>query len=277
VAALNGTLGQRLERLRAGLAELGSLVVGLSGGVDSLLLAKVAHGVLGDRMLAVTADSPSLPRRDLAEAVTVAAAAGIPHEVVATHELDDPRYAANPADRCYFCRDELFTTLHAIAADRGIRWVAYGENVSDAGDYRPGARAAEQHAVRAPLRDAGLTKDDIRTLAAHLDLPSWNKPEAACLASRLPHGTPVTRERLAQVERAESALADLGFAQLRVRHHGDIARIEIPPADFPRAVAAAEDIVAQVRRAGFRFVTLDLAGYRRGSLNPSLVSIGRRA
>jgi pyridinium-3,5-biscarboxylic acid mononucleotide sulfurtransferase len=273
--ALEPALEQKLQRLRADLSGLGSLVVGMSGGVDSVLLAKVAHEVLGQRMLAVTADSPSLPRRELREAISIAEQAGIPHEVIATQELDDSRYAANPVDRCYFCRSELFTKLHELAAARGIRWVAYGENLSDAGDYRPGARAAAEHRVRAPLKEAGLGKQDVRGLAAHLGLPVWDKPEFACLASRLPHGTPVSTERLSQVEAAEEALAGIGLAQYRVRHHGDIARIEVTPADLEAVVSAAPHIVSELRRLGFRHVTLDLAGYRRGSLNPPLHSIDR--
>lgn len=275
------TLGARLEgkheRLRADLAGLGSLLVGMSGGVDSVLLAKVAHDVLGNRMLAVTADSASLPRRELHEAIEVARQAGIPHEVIATHELDDPRYTANPDNRCYFCRNELFTRLHELATARGIRWIAYGENVSDASDHRPGAMAAAEHGVRAPLKDAGLDKDDVRQLAAHLNLPVWDKPAFACLASRLPHGTPVSPERLRQVEAAEEVLAGVGIVQYRVRHHGEIARIEVAEADMDAVVAAGPRIVSELRRIGFQHVTLDLAGYQRGSLNPPLHTIGRRS
>jgi pyridinium-3,5-biscarboxylic acid mononucleotide sulfurtransferase len=268
---------RKLAALRAGLADLGSLVVGLSGGVDSVVLAKVAHDVLGEHMLAVTADSPSLPRRELREAVTVAEGVGLPHLVIRTEELADDRYAANPADRCYFCRAELFTKLHELAVDRGFAYVAYGENVSDAGDHRPGARAAAEQAVRAPLKDAGLEKADIRALARRLGLPVWDKPEMACLASRLPQGVPVTGARLAQVEAAEEALAGLGLAQLRVRHHDEIARIEVLPEDMPAVVARAPEITARLREVGYRYVTLDLGGYRRGSMNPPLITaIGRQ-
>lgn len=270
---LDPALERKHDRLRAELSELGSLVVGLSGGVDSVLLAKVASDVLGERVLAATADSPSLPRRELREAIAVAEQAGIPHEVIATDELDDPRYAANPANRCYFCRSELFTKLRELARARGIRWVAYGENVSDAGDHRPGAQAAAEQGVHAPLKAAGLDKEDVRRLAAHLGLPVWDKPEFACLASRLPHGTPVTAGRLAQVEAAEEVLAGLGLTQYRVRHHGDVARIEVPEADMGAVVAAAPRIVAELGRLGFRHVALDLAGYRRGSLNQTLHTI----
>ncbi|MPZ88759.1 MAG: ATP-dependent sacrificial sulfur transferase LarE [Nitriliruptorales bacterium] len=269
-------LAGRYQRLRDLLAGMGGLVVGLSGGVDSVVLAKVAHDVLGDRALAVTADSPSLPRRELREAVEVAEQIGVAHLVAPTAELDNPEYAANPGNRCYFCRSELFEVLDRIAAERGLGWIAYGENVSDAGDHRPGAIAAAERSVRAPLKEAGLGKDDIRALAAHLGLPTWDKPAFACLASRLPQGTPVTPERLAQVEAAEDLLRPLGLRQYRVRHHGDIARIEVPPEDMATVLEHAPRLVAAIRDLGFPHVTLDLAGYRRGSLSqPLIVGIGR--
>jgi pyridinium-3,5-biscarboxylic acid mononucleotide sulfurtransferase len=265
------------QRLRAVLAELGSLVIGLSGGVDSVLLARVAHDVLGERALAVTADSPSLPRRELREAVEIAEQIGVAHLVVPTSELANPDYAANPHNRCYFCRSELFEVLARIAAERGLRWIAYGENVSDAGDHRPGGVAAAERGVRAPLKEAGLGKQDIRALAAHLGLPTWDKPAFACLASRLPRGTPVTPERLAQVEAAEDLLWALGLRQFRVRHHGDIARIEVPREDMVTLLEHGPRVVAELRDLGFPHVTLDLAGYRRGSLSQPLVpAIGRR-
>jgi uncharacterized protein len=258
----------KYARLRSILSEMGGLVIGMSGGVDSVLLAKVAQDVLGDRALAVTADSPSLPRRELREAEELARMAGIAHLVVKTAEVSDPRYAANPTNRCYFCKSELFTHLDAIAAERGLRWVAYGENVDDLGDHRPGAQAAGEHGVRAPLKEAGLTKADIRALAQHYGLPVWAKPAFACLGSRFPYGTEITPEKLAQVEAAEDVLWELGLRQYRVRHHGDLARIEVAPEDMVQVLQHAQVIVSRVRAEGrFHHVTLDLAGYRRGSMN----------
>jgi uncharacterized protein len=262
------TIEIKLARLEAILADMGGVVIGMSGGVDSVLLGKVAHQVLGERALAVTADSPSLPRRELREAAEQARVAGVNHLVIKTGEVENPQYAANPTNRCYFCKSELFTHLDAIARERGLRWVAYGENVDDMGDHRPGAQAAAERRVRAPLKEAGLTKADIRALAQHFGLPVWDKPAFACLGSRFPYGTAITPEKLAQVEAAEEVLWELGLRQFRVRHHDDLARIEVDPADMPRLIEHAAAIVSQVRStAGFRHVTLDLAGYRRGSMN----------
>ncbi|HEX2027108.1 MAG TPA: ATP-dependent sacrificial sulfur transferase LarE [Nitriliruptorales bacterium] len=265
---LDGKTGARYARLRALMAELGGVVVGLSGGVDSSLLARVAHDTLDRRAVAVIARSPSLPQRELDAALAVARRIGLRHRVVDTAELDDPRYAANRPNRCYFCKLELFTHLRRVASEEGLAWIAYGENRDDDGDHRPGRAAAARHGVRAPLREAGLTKADVRAIARMLDLPVWDKPAFACLASRFPYGSEITADKLAQVERAEDNLWHLGFRQVRVRHHGDLARIEVDRADLPRAVVLAEEIVALVGDAGFAHVTLDLAGYRRGSLNP---------
>jgi uncharacterized protein len=275
---LDPLLIARYDRLRAILSDTGGIVIGMSGGVDSVLLAKVAADVLGPRALAVTADSPSLPRRELKAAVDLACQAGIRHLVVQTEEVSDPRYAANPNNRCYFCKSDLFERLDAIAAEHGMRWVAYGENQDDQGDHRPGAQAAGEHGVRAPLKEAGLTKADIRALAQHLGLPVWDKPAFACLGSRFPYGTQITPEKLAQVEAAEETLWDLGFRQFRVRYHGDVARIEVEPADMARAIEQAPRIVERFKReAGFTYVALDLGGYRRGSMNeaaPSMIAVG---
>jgi len=256
------------QRLLALLADLGSLIIGMSGGVHSVLLARIAHEVLGERALAVTADSPSLPRRELREAVELAQLAGISHMVVQTNEVSDPRYAANPTNRCYFCKSELFTRLDGLAEELGFEWVAYGENVDDLGDHRPGAQAASEHRVRAPLKEAGLTKSDIRALAQRRGLPVWDKPAFACLGSRFPYGTAITPEKLAQVEAAEEVLWELGFRQYRVRHHDTIARIEVGHEDMPRLLEQTPTLVERIRREGrFTHVTLDLAGYRRGSMN----------
>lgn len=265
---MDDDLERKAARLRAILAEMGGVVIGISGGVDSVLLARVARDVLGDRALAVTADSPSLPRRELREAEELARLAGIAHLVITTGEVADPRYAANPVNRCYFCKSELFTHLRAIADERGLGWVAYGENLDDLGDHRPGAQAAAERGVRAPLKEAGLAKADIRALAQRYGLPVWDKPAFACLGSRFPYGTPITPEKLAQVEAAEDVLWALGLRQFRVRHHGDLARIEVDPDDMAHLVAHAAEVVGRIRAgAGFRHVTLDLAGYRRGSMN----------
>lgn len=259
---------QKVARLRGILVKMGGVVIGMSGGVDSVVLARVAADVLGPRALAVTADSPSLPRRELREAVEQARLAGITHLVIATAEVSDPRYAANPNNRCYFCKSELFTQLRALADERGLGWVAYGENVDDLGDHRPGAQAAAERGVRAPLKEAGLAKADIRALAKQYGLPVWDKPAFACLGSRFPYGTEITPAKLAQVEAAEEVLWELGLRQFRVRHHDDLARIEVDPDDMPLLVAHAAAVVRQVRAtAGFHHVTLDLAGYRRGSMN----------
>ena len=266
----------KLDRLRGLLRGYGSCLVAYSGGVDSVFLAKVAHDVLGARSLAVIADSPSLPRRELREAVEVAGQFGLPLRVVRTGEFQDGRYLANPTDRCYFCKHALFTELGPLAKAEGFAVIAYGENASDLGDHRPGARAAEEFQVRAPLKEAGLTKAEIRELSARLGLPTADKPQLACLSSRIPTGEAVTPAKLLMVEEAEYALRDLGFHDVRVRHHetgpragGHLARIEVGAAEIPRLLAdGLHTIVADKLRAlGYAHVTLDLAGYRRGSTN----------
>lgn len=255
--------------LRSRLASLESLLVAYSGGTDSAFLAWVAHEVLGQRTLAVLADSPSLPRRELKLASEFAEHWQIPLKVIATQELERPSYTRNDASRCFHCKHELFTLIEREREALGFDHIAYGKNVDDDGDFRPGQRAAEQHQVLSPLAEAGLTKNDIRTLAQQAGLAVWNKPASACLSSRIEYGRPVTREALAAIEAGEDALRELGFEQARVRHHGEIVRIEIARDDLGRAFTPemAARFVGIFKGLGFRYVTLDCGGYRSGSMN----------
>lgn len=264
-------LQTRWDRLRSGIGRAPSMLVAYSGGVDSALLAKVAHDVLGAKMLAVTARSESLAARELDEARAFVERHGIPWRLIETRELDNPQYAANPADRCYFCKDELFTRLDALAASEGWAAVAYGANTDDFGDFRPGQTAAREHQVLAPLVEAGLGKEDVRALARQLELEVWDKPAAPCLSSRIPHGDPVTVATLARIEAAEEAVRRTGIRTLRVRHHGDTARIEVLPEDLARLVAPGvrETLVSELQKIGYKFVTLDLGGFKSGNLNPT--------
>ena len=255
--------------LGARLSKLGRVLVAYSGGVDSAYLAWAAYQALGDQMLAIIADSPSLARTQLSDAIAFAHEQAIPLEVVATSELDRPEYVRNDSQRCFFCKDELFTLMEELRQGRGFDTIAYGVNVNDQGDFRPGQNAAANHHVVAPLLDAALTKDQIRALARQAGLRIWDKPASACLSSRIEYGRPVTREALAVVEKGEDTIRALGFRQVRVRHHGEIVRIEIAREELPRALDAtmAVQFTSIFKALGFKFVTLDLEGFRSGSMN----------
>ena len=257
------------ERMFAALRPLGSLLVAFSGGADSAYLAWAAHRVLGDRALAVTALSPSFSEHDRRESQDFAAAAGIRHECIATDEFSNPLYVANSADRCYHCKHELFEKLEALAAARGFSAIAYGINADDTHEFRPGHRAAAEHKVLAPLLDAGLRKSEIRALSRRAGLITWDRPAAACLSSRVAYGTEVTPQLLARIEHGEAFLREMGFRQFRLRVHGELARIEIAPDELPQAFnrETIQKISASLKELGFAFVTLDLEGYRTGSLN----------
>ena len=264
--------GEKELRLQKQLAEFPSVIVALSGGADSAYLAWAAHHTLGERALSVTALSPSYSAHDRAVVEEFVRQLGVRHEFIETHEMENPKYRANAADRCYFCKDELFSVLDVMAQERGFAAVAYGVNADDALDFRPGHRAATEHRVLAPLLDARLHKAEIRLLSQRAGLPTWDRPASACLSSRLPYGTEVTPERLALVERAEAALRELGFRQFRVRLHEKLARVEIAPEEMPRAMSPemSASIAARLKAAGFTYVALDLEGYRQGSLNEGL-------
>jgi uncharacterized protein len=272
VQELTPDLKARYERLQALLRDMGRVVIGYSGGVDSTLVMKVAHDVLGDNAVAVTGDSEAFPQGEVDAALEVAERMGVKVTRVRTHELANPHFAVNTPNRCYHCKTELFTELQQVARERNIPWIVDGSHADDGkpGDHRPGMRAAEERGVRSPLREAGMSKADVRALALFLGVPNWDKPSFACLSSRFPYGTQITAELLAQLDGCEKFLRELGFRQFRVRHHDTVARIEVEPHDIPRLVELREPINARFKELGYTYVTLDLEGYRSGKMNDTL-------
>jgi uncharacterized protein len=278
-ASLKAETQARYELLQNILREMESVLVAYSGGVDSALLLKVAHDVLGERALGAIASSPAYAAEETSEALEVAARMGIPVLTLQTHEMEDERYVANDLNRCYFCKTELFTQLTPLARQHNLRHIAYGLNVDDLGDFRPGQRAAREFSVRAPLKEAGLGKDDIRAIAKFLGVPVWNKPALACFSSRIPYGTKIDVTSLQMIYQAEKLLHELGFRQVRVRHHDKLARIEVERAELPRLVEdqISRAVTEGLRKIGYLYVTVDLQGFRSGSMNEGFFKKKRTA
>ena len=265
-------LREKEDKLFSVLSGMGKVIVAYSGGTDSAYLAWAAHHVLGGGAMAITADSASIPESHKRDAEALVRQFGISHEYIETHEFDNPDYVKNDANRCFHCKDELFTRLEEVGRERGIAHIVYGVNVDDLGDYRPGQNAARMHEVNAPLVDAGLTKAEIRQLSLQAGLPTWDRPASACLSSRIPYGTPVTIQNVKTVEAGEEQIKALGFRQFRVRFHGELVRLEIAPGELPKALSLemAAAFTAIFKELGFKYVTLDLEGYRQGSMNEVL-------
>ena len=270
---MNHALAAKYEKLQADIRALGRVLVAFSGGVDSSLVAHVAAATLGENALAVTSGSKSLKRSDLKLAGELAEKWGMRHRVIVTDEVANPAYRANPVNRCFHCKTSLYDALARIASEEGFDHILNGTNADDLGDHRPGLQAAANYRVVAPLVDAGFHKADVRALAAELGMENAQKPQAACLSSRFPYGSHITEARLAQVEAAEDALADLGFSQFRVRHHEEVARIELVASELPRALELRAEVERRIKDAGYRYVAVDLGGFRSGSLNEGLIDV----
>jgi len=269
---VEASLQDKYFKLKSILADMKSVLVGFSGGSDSTLLLKVAHDVLGNLAVAVTAESPTLPKSELEGARQLAKVIGAEHASVCVDELKSPEFVLNPPERCYHCKKIRFSVFKELQVERGLDWFADGTNIEDEGDWRPGIKAAIELGIRSPLKEAGFMKQDIRELSRFLGLPTWDKPSMACLASRVPYGEPVTKDKMRQVAEAEDCLRGLGYDQLRVRHHGSVARIEVPKKDIERLVKQSDDIVDRLKAIGFNFVSLDLSGFKSGSMNTVLNS-----
>ncbi len=270
---LDDKLWQKYERLKKIIESLEGVVIGFSGGVDSTFLLKAAHDVLGDKVLAVIATSQTYPQREIEDALKLAQELGVRFKLIKTHELQDDNFRQNPPQRCYYCKKELFTKLKTIAQEKGFKWVLDGSNYDDLDDFRPGTKARDELGVRSPLQEAKLTKKDIRLLSKYFGLSTWSKPSFACLASRFPYYTPIDEEDLQRIGQAEDFLRGLGFRQVRVRHHGFLARIEVLLEEIPRLVEQKEMVVKKFKALGYRYVTIDLEGYRSGSMNEVLESL----